>query len=326
MWQIVGHKWAVDLLRRSLFEDRVGHAYLITGPPQIGKTTLARTFARALNCTHPDVDARPCGACRACRLVGADTHPDVQIIEPDGAYLKIAQVRALQQQVALSPVEGRRKVYILREMERATPEAANALLKTLEEPPAHVVLLLTASEPEALLPTIVSRCQPIPLRPTSRRTVEQALADRWGAAPAQAALLAGLSGGRLGWAVNVCQDPAALDARTRHLDTLQTLLSQDRAERFAFAAKLSRSTALQKTLNLWLTWWRDALLLSHGSQTQLTHRDREAELERVAQSLSPEEIRRVVEALCRAIDALDRHANSQLTAEVLMLALPTIKH
>jgi DNA polymerase-3 subunit delta' len=326
MWQIVGHNWAVALLRQSLMEDRVGHAYLITGPPRIGKTTLARTFAQALNCTHPDVVERPCGACRACRLVGAETHSDVRIIEPEGAYLKIAQVRALQQQVALSPVEGRRKVYILREMERATAEAANALLKTLEEPPAHAVLLLTASEPEALPPTIVSRCRPILLRPLNRDTVERALVERWGATPQQAALLAGLSGGRLGWAVEAQRDPAVLERRARHLDALQALLTQDRAERFTFAAKLGKSTALQKTLNLWLTWWRDALLLGHGSAVRLTHQDRRAELERVADALDPEQTRRAVESLRAAIDALDKHANPRLTAEVLMLDLPTLQH
>jgi len=179
MWSVIGHEWAVALLRRSLAENRVGHAYLITGSPQVGKTTLARTFAQALNCTHPDADERPCDACRSCRLVSAGNHPDVPFIEPDGASLKIDQIRALQRQVALSPVEGRWKGYILREMERATAEAANALLKTLEEPPSHAVLILTASEAEVLLPTIVSRCQTVPLRPLSQQAIAQALVSRW---------------------------------------------------------------------------------------------------------------------------------------------------
>ena len=324
MWSIVGHNWAVALLRRSLAEGRVGHAYLITGPPQIGKGMLALTFAQALNCTHNEMIQRPCGECRSCRLVSGGNHPDVQLVEPDGVYLKIDQVRALQHQIALSPVEGRYKVYILREMERATTQAANALLKTLEEPPSHALLILTASEPEALLPTIVSRCQLLPLRPLSREAVEAALVAR-GVAAEQAALLAGLSGGRIGWAMEVNQKPAILERRAQQLDELQELLGQGRAERFAYVEKLSRdSAALRRVMSLWLTWWRDLLLLVHDSRATLTHQDRKVELRNLAEKSRPEQARQAVETIWTATKALDSHANPRLTAEVLMLNLPTL--
>jgi DNA polymerase-3 subunit delta' len=325
MWPVVGHEWAVALLRQSLVEDRVGHAYLITGPPQIGKTTLAHTFAQALNCTHSEAAERPCGACRSCRLIDNHSHPDVQVIEPEGVYLKIGQIRELQRQVALSPVEGQWKIYILREMECATTEAANALLKTLEEPPSHALLLLTASEAEALLPTIVSRCQPVPLRPLSRKAVEQALVERWQVSPAKASLAASLSAGRLGWAVEASQKPAVLERRSQWLDELQELLKHGRAERFAYAARLSRNPAtLRATLCLWLTWWRDLLLLTHGSGTRLTHQDRKESLRQVAERLKPEQALRAVEAIRAAVRGLDSHTNPRLTVEVLMLSLPIV--
>lgn len=324
MWPVVGHEWAVALLRRSLAEDRVGHAYLITGPPQIGKTTLAQTFARALNCTHAEADERPCDACRSCRLARDGNHPDVQVIEPDGAYLKIGQIRALQHQAALSPMEGRCKVYVLREMECATAEAANALLKTLEEPPSHAVLILTAGEAEALLPTIVSRCQPMPLRPLGRQAVKQALVERWQMSPEQAALLANLSGGRLGWAVEAGQNPTVLDRRAQWLAELLELMQRGRAERLAYAEKLSRDPAvLREVMAHWLTWWRDLLIVAHGSTATLTHQDRSVDLHRLAPKLPPDRSRQVVEAIRAAIQALDSNANPRLTAEVLMLNLPT---
>ncbi len=325
MWSVVGHEWAVALLRRSLAEGRVGHAYLITGSPHIGKTTLARVLAQALNCAHPEADERPCGECRSCRLVSNNHHPDVQFIGPDGVYLKIGQIRDVQRQVALSPLEGRRKVYILQDMERATVEAANALLKTLEEPPSHAVLILTASEAEALLPTIVSRCQVLPLRPLSRQAIEQALMERWQVSPEQALLLANLSGGRLGWAVEAAVQPSFLKRRAQRLDELQELMGQGRAERFIYADRLSRNAAtLRETAALWLTWWRDLLLIAHGSTATPTHQDRSAELHRWAAKLQPEQVLQVVEATRAAIRGLDSNANPRLTAEVLMLNLPTV--
>ena len=154
-WQTVGHDWAVTLLRRSLAGGRVAHAYLFSGPPQIGKTRLALELAQALNCAQPDP---PCGRCPSCLKIARGTHPDVRLVEGEGAggSLKIDQVRALQREAALAPYEGRYRVFILRQMDRATLEAANCLLKTLEEPPGHVVLGLTAVYPESLPLTIVS--------------------------------------------------------------------------------------------------------------------------------------------------------------------------
>jgi DNA polymerase-3 subunit delta' len=198
-------------------------------------------------------------------------------------------------------------------------------LKTLEEPPAHAVLILTAGEAERLLPTIVSRCQPILLRPLGRQAVARALVERWQVSPEQATLLAGLSGGRLGWAVQASQNSHVLEQRSRRLKEMQALMGQGRAERFAYAEKLSRDpVTLREVMNLWLTWWRDLLLLVHGSTVTLTHQDRNEDLEHLAENLQPEQARQAVEAIRAAIRGLDSHANSRLTAEVLMLNLPTL--
>ena len=171
-WQIIGHDWAVDLLRRSLEAGRMAHAYLMSGPSQVGKTTLALALAKALNCTYADP---PCGHCPSCLQIEHGTHPDVQLIVGDGAResIKIEQIRVLQREAVLSPYEGGYRVFVLRRIDRASVEAANSLLKTLEEPPPHVVLVLTALDPEALPATIVSRCQRLDLRPAACDIVEQ---------------------------------------------------------------------------------------------------------------------------------------------------------
>ncbi|MBM4464505.1 MAG: DNA polymerase III subunit delta' [Chloroflexi bacterium] len=320
MWQVVGHKWAVDLLRRALAGERVAHAYLLTGPPQIGKRSLALNFAQALNCLDEE---KPCGQCLACSKIAHGSHPDVQVIEGEGGTLKIDQMRTLRREAALSPLEGRWKVYIIRQMEQATAEAANCLLKTLEEPPPHVILMLTASEAEALLPTIVSRCQVLNLRPLTTETVQRALQERWGVDVERTRLLACLSGGRLGWAIAASQNNVVLPQREKHLDEMLELMGQGRIERLEYAQQLSRNPeAAPELLHLWLSWWRDLLLAASGSTVGIVNIDREDTLRAQAQRYSLGQVRDFVEALRAAAWRLEHNANTRLTLEVLMLSLP----
>ena len=165
------------MLAGAIEHERIGHAYLFTGPEQVGKSTLARRFAQALNCTASKLTERPCDQCRSCELIAAERHPDVQVLEPEiggrgKATLKIEPIRTLQRGLNLSTYEGRHTIAIIRRFDAATPGAANAFLKTLEEPPSGVILLLTAKNAETLLPTISSRCRIIGLRPLPRQREE----------------------------------------------------------------------------------------------------------------------------------------------------------
>jgi DNA polymerase-3 subunit delta' len=322
-WGLVGHEWAVALLQRAVARGDVSHAYLFTGLPSVGKTTLARALATALLCQGQG--ERPCGECRSCRLVASGNHPDLHIVasERPGTSLKIDQVRKLQRQLALTPNEGRWRVAILRRFEEATTSAANALLKTLEEPPPYAVLVVLSSDADRLLPTIVSRCQQVPLRPLPVAQVAQALIERWGAEPEQAELLAHLSGGRLGWAVRMLSDKQALKRRAKRLDALDQLISASIVERFRYAEKLARDpVATQETLNLWIGWWRDVLLLAAEAGAPLTNVDRQGTLRDQARRFGVERSAAVVAALRSAAGRLKRNANVRLTLEVLMLDLP----
>jgi DNA polymerase-3 subunit delta' len=319
---VIGHEWAVDLLLHGLAGGRVSHATLIVGPPNIGKTTLARWFAQALNCTGGQPE--PCGECPSCRKLNSGNHPDVRILDAPGQTLKIGEVRELQRDLSLSPYEGRWRVALLCDFERATVEAANALLKTLEEPAAQVVLLLTAPEAGILLPTIVSRCQVLSLRPLPLTQVKDALVARWGAEPAQAELLAYLSGGRLGWAVRALTDQALLARRAERLDDLVTLSAEGRVERLAYAAALSRDPALaREVLALWLGWWHDVLLLASGSRVNVTNVDRLAALRQQAGQVSLRQAQRMVARLRSVVNNLDQNVNLRLALEVLLLSLPS---
>ncbi len=320
---IVGHEWATGFLRRAVGSGSLSHAYLFAGPPGVGKTTLARALAAALLCQGEG--DRPCGTCRACHLVASGNHSDLHIIESErtGASLKIEQVRDLQRRLSLTPVEGHWRVAILRRFEEATTSAANALLKTLEEPPSYVVLVVLASDADRLLPTIVSRCQQIPLRPLPVELVRRALTERWSTEPEQAELLAHLAGGRLGWAVRALSDKAALQRRAQRLDDLGRLLTAPATERFRYAERLARApVATQETLDLWIGWWRDVLLLAAEADALLTNVDRRSALRDHARRFGVERSAAVVAALRSAADRLKRNANARLTLEVLMLDLP----
>ena len=320
----MGHERAVSMLQRALSGGEVSHAYLITGATGIGKTTLALEFAAALFCESGE--RRPCGVCRGCLRVAAGSHPDLHLVESasSGAKLKIEQIRALRRQLALTPGEGSWRVAILQRFEEATVAAANALLKNLEEPPSYVIILVLARDVQSLLPTIVSRCQHIPLRPQPVAVIQHALMSRWGATPEKASILAHLADGRLGWAVQMLQDPTALGWRDRCLDDLNRLLAAPATQRFQYAGELAKDVGqAQEVLGCWLTWWRDVMLCSAGDDSLLANIDHRADLYSYARTFGVKGSAAVVEAVRDTSDRIQHNANLRLALEVLMLELPT---
>lgn len=332
--EIVGHQWAVQLLSGSIEHNRVGHAYLITGPEQIGKTTLCRTFAQTLNCRERSHGEGPCGRCRSCTLIGSDRHPDVRLIEPEVSArgkktLKIEPIRRLRHDLNLSTYEAAYKVAILTDFDAATIGAANAFLKMLEEPPSRVILLLTARDADTLLPTITSRCRTIGLRPLPTHLIESALQDRWGIAADDAHLLAHLCDGRLGWAVQASQNPDLLDRRSSHLELLYEALAGNRVVRFGLAEQLAgKPESVPRALRSWLSWWRDAALLSQletadpADAKPVTNIDQQAYLERMARSWNQKRIFSSLKWTNQALWQLERNANTRLVLENLLLEYP----
>jgi DNA polymerase-3 subunit delta' len=340
-WGLVGHEWVVGALARSIAADRAAHAYLFTGPHAIGKTTLARKLAQTLQCTSA---SRPCGECPACQKTARDRHPDVPIIEgvPIGykfdeksppppprandwerRILKIDQVRAIQHDVARAPFEGRWKIVILRRFEEANEEAANAFLKTLEEPPRHTRLILTARDASLLLPTIASRCQVFALRPLALAQIEAALIEKWHADPEPARLLARLSAGRLGWAVRANENRALLDARQHQLDQLNAAIHEGRAERLQRAEALAKkSDDLPELLETWLGWWRDVLLIQNADGSRITNIDREDALREQAGRFTVEQVESTLKAVRATTRYLTQNVNARLAMEMLLLKLP----
>ena len=329
-WNLLGHEWAVDMLRQHAAHDEIRHAYLFCGPPGLGRRTLALRLAQALNCTKPLAPGVPCGLCRDCKQIDAMQHPDMNVIQAldgdnlpkEGGTLKVDQIREVQRSLSLKPYQAKYRVALFLRFQEANDNAANALLKTLEEAPAHAILLLTADTPEQLLPTIISRCEILRLRPLPIEAVVADLIYR-GVDEERARLLAHISGGRPGYARRLVDDVTLLEKRDERLNDLQTLLPAARVEKFSYADKLSKDKdAMRQAITIWLSYWRDVMLRVAGAETPLINVDRNMEIEFLAGRLNLSTARRVVSDLENALEKMDRNVNSKLLAEVLLMDWP----
>lgn len=332
MWSIIGQEKAVALLQRSLKNGTSAHAYLFVGPAHVGKTTLALNLAQALNCEAAEP---PCGQCPSCQRIASGKHADVQtIVLPGGntaetesrTKISVDQIELLQHSASLPPFEGKYKVFIIDEAEAFSIGAANRLLKTLEEPPAHVVFILLTTNERLLPATVVSRCQRVELLPLPATIIEAALDKNWTIDHAKAALLARLSRGCPGWAVSAATNDGLLQQRNELLDELLTVIGADYETRFDYVARWVASShpllLMRERLDLWLEWWRDLLLIKSGSSETVTNIDRLSWLTELARNYSLAQIRAVINGIQTAGNQLRQNANTQLVLEVLMLSLP----
>ena len=334
MWEIIGQARAVSLLKQSLEGQVLAHAYLFVGPTQVGKMTLALNLAQALNCeaTEP-----PCGECLSCQKIASAKHADIQIVSltttensteaKPRAEIGISQIRQMQHSASLPPFEGKYKVFIIDGAEQLSNEAANCLLKTLEEPIGKVIFILLATNDQFLPVTVISRCQRLELSPPAVTEVEAALISRWEIEPSRAKLLARLSHGRLGWALSATLDDGVLQQRTDKMQGLFDITDADYEQRFSYAAELAtqfnqKRGSVQKVLALWLDWWRDLLLIKVGCNEAITNIDLETRLVDSARSYNLTQIRAFINSIQMAGKQLRQNANPQLVLEVLMLDLP----
>lgn len=328
-WNLLGHEWAVDMLRQHVANETMRHAYLFTGSPGLGRRSLALAFARSLTCPSPPAPGESCGEhseCRDCRQMTAMQHPDLNIIqaEKEGGMLKVEQIRELRKSVLLSPYQAKYRIILLLRFQEANPSAANALLKTLEEAPSKVILLLTANNTEELLPTIVSRCEVLRLRPLPIPRLESYLHEK-GADDAKAKLLAHLSAGRVGYALRLLEDETSLDFRNEKLDEFVSLLGASRVERFAYAEKLAKDKeCFRETLLLWLSLWRDVMLHAAGDEESIVNIDRRELIENLANQLNLVKAKKLLSSTENGIGQLKRNVNARLLAEVILLDFPKI--
>jgi DNA polymerase-3 subunit delta' len=321
---MIGHERTVASLQRAIAANRLPHALLFTGPAGIGKTTLALELAKALECTGDDP---PCRACIHCRQIASGSHPDVAVIEPaEGKTgILIEQVRDLRDAASLRPFQGRVKVYIVSGAESLTAQAADALLKTLEEPQPQVRLILTAVDVDGLPATVVSRCRVEPLAPVDQAEIADAL-RREGAEAAEAERIARLARGNVGWALQAGARPALVSAQEETISRLAGLWDANIEERLRLAETLAADrkdrSAVRRHLELLVLLARDLLLLASGRPAALATGEDLARLRAQASRVGFNRIIAYLDRLRLTMDRIDQNVDPRLALEALFLNLP----
>jgi len=338
MWQVVGQAKAVSFLQHSLEKQALAHAYLLVGPPHTGKMTLAINLAQALNC---EMSEPPCGKCTSCQKIASGKHADIQIIgltsngnsadTKNRTEIGIDQIRQIQHSAGLPPFEGKYKVFIIDGAEFLSNEAANCLLKTLEEPEDKIIFILLTADGRLLPDTVISRCQRLELAPLAAAELETALNRNWGIESETARLLAKLSHGCLGWAILANLDSGLLQQRTERIEKLIDIINADYEERFVYASYLATQFSqnrgtVQEILHLWLDWWRDLMLIKASSSDIITNIDFKTTLVKMAKKYSLTQIKNFVTSIQEAEEQLRQNANPRLVLEVLMLDMPRRNH
>ena len=332
-WRLIGQDNVVAFLAKSLEKGSLCHAYLFSAPEHSGKTALALKLAQTLNCTGSEP---PCGVCEPCRRISAGIHSDVQIIglavNDEGkskTEVTIEQIRAINHAASMPPYEGKSRVFIIDEADRMSTGAANALLKTLEEPPPNVVFVLTTSRENLVPETIRSRCVKLRLASAPRTEISRYLEKDLGFSAERAGLLARLSQGRAGWAIIAAADETVLSERKENLGSFTEALESGFDYRFELAARLAtrfgKSRAeIYRMLDQWLSFCRDLLLVKLDIKDEVVNTDYMASLEAFASRVGTLEARSLIGSLSSTRHYLEQNASARLALEVLMLGLPLL--
>jgi len=304
---ILGQEKAKKILERALNSGRIAHAYLFRGPDGVGKQLCARAVAARINCIRGHT-LEPCGSCSSCRKYMSGNHPDITIVKPEGGTIKINRVRELCRSLSYPPYESEMRVVIIEDVHTMRAEAANSLLKTLEEPPENNLLILTAGASSDVLPTIISRCQTVPFYGLSNAQTVHLLKElQPELSMADAELLSRLTEGSPGQAllfkekniVEIWKEVVAVVQRP-DIESSQTIFSM-----LELAEKLSSmKDNVLPLLGLLRIWVRDQMLTELGRSTvkNLLNRARLTALERAEQQLA-------------------RNCNRALVYEVLLFTL-----
>lgn len=318
---VIGHSMPIKILMNAIDKDCLAHAYLFIGPSGIGKKLTASCFAKAINCIEMSTDS--CDKCISCKKIDKLIHPDFHIIQRDGQNIKIEQIRSLEKEASLMPYEGRYKFFIIEDAENMNIQSANALLKTLEEPPARVIIVLLASNPYYLPPTILSRCQILKFYPLSETEVRVILEEKRNIPTERASILARFSQGKIGFVDNTNPEDI-INTRDGILEVFYGAKEQGFEQIIKISEELAKEReAVENFLSYLFIWFRDLMIFKATDSINLViNSDRGDNIKKYAEKITLEEIIKGIKFLKDIQYMISRNVNTRLCLENLLITMP----
>lgn len=320
---IVGQEQIKEQLRNAISTGKVSHAYIINGEKSSGKEFIARMFAMSLQCEKGEIE--PCQECRSCKQALSDNHPDIiRVTHEKPNTISVEDIRTqVNNDVAIKPYSGTYKIYLINEAEKMTPQAQNAILKTLEEPPSYAVILLLTANVNSLLPTILSRCVVLNMKPVADELVKKYLMEQLQIPDYKAEVCVAFARGNVGRAKALASSEDFENVKAEAISLLKYIQDMELNEIIAAIKKITEyKLEINDYLDICAIWYRDVLLFKATNDVNhLVFRDEIQTLRKTAQRSSYEGIEQVIRALDTAKRRLDANVNFELTMELLMMTI-----
>ena len=317
---IQGQEKAIHILQCAIQNRHIAHAYLFAGPEGVGKKQTALALAQYLNCAAPDLKTfTSCGNCPSCIQSASGSQPDLLMLEPDGASIKIEQIRTLLSKVSLRSYENAYKVIIINDAHLMTEQAANCLLKTLEEPTDNTVFILITAQVQNLPVTILSRCQQISFHLLSPSVIQDILQKLHPERQSQIGLVTALAKGSVSTAENLLANEEIAGARQEFYDLLMKLHQMRPAQIIGWCEQWDKNKKMVKALlELGQLWYHDALMVNtSGQMTLLVNQDYLAPLK--SQKIAPQQLLQILQYFQTGMAQLESNASPRLIMEIVLL-------
>lgn len=319
---ITGHERIIEYLRQAIKGQKISHSYILSGEEGVGKMTVARAFARALLCESKAEDS--CGKCHSCVRFDTGNHPDIVYVQHQKNGIGVDDVREqMVDDIQIKPYDGGYKIYIIDEAELMTLAAQNAILKTIEEPPAYAVIMLLTTNEEAFLPTILSRCITLKLKPLEDKLVKKYLMVNKGVSDYDADVCASFARGCIGRALELASSEDFMEMRKKVLHVLKYINDMDIAELLSFITEL-KSSGLDVLLALEFMelWYRDVLLFkATKDMSMFIFKDEYSYITDAANKSSFMGLQNIIDAIEKARTRIGANVNMELAMELMFLVI-----
>ena len=321
--EIVGHEQIIEHLKNAITMDKVSHAYIFNGPEYSGKMMLAESFAMALQCEEHNPEA--CTNCRSCKQAADRNQPDIIYVSHEKPNtISVDDIRQqLNNDIVIKPYSSKYKIYIVDEAEKMNPQAQNALLKTIEEPPAYAVIMLLTTNADSFLQTILSRCITLNLKSVKDETIRKHLMSHYQIPDYQADICTAFAQGNVGKAIQLASSDDFNELKAAALQLLKRLEDIDLYELGAAIKQIGEfKLKVQDYFDLMMIWYRDILYFKATNDVnKLIFKDEVYDIKKQAATHSYQGIEEIIEALQKAKVRLNANVNFDLVIELLLLTI-----